>query len=397
MAKADHNRPKEEPKKRLHDTLDRLRRYQDGRVALCGKGCAYGIEHVEIQRAAEQCRLKGVFRCGSVWSCPVCAWRIITGRAAEATQAVQWWGMNRVALMTLTIRHQDGEDLRALRSGLIKCWADLQQSRWWRGGKKQDYLDGVRAEIGVQHMIRVQEVTYGWHGWHPHLHVALFIDDKNFNVADKAQRDAMNAKLQERWAAIVEKRLGKNHLPDEHGVKLSPCKREDYISKLGLELAFTPSKQGRGRTQWNLMGDLSAYHKPKDAALWREYSAAYKGCQQLRWSDGLKKLAGIGEKLDEDIAAEDADASASPIEVLACPPLSTWRLFSNHGGAIGRLVKLVDRGATPTEVEDFFVRVLRVREDSPHHPSQWEASNAGVGGWHVRGTRFEQRGMSNGS
>lgn len=387
MAQADHNRPKEEPRKRLHDTLDRLRRHQEGRVAQCGRGCAYGVEHVEIQRAEDLCRLKGVFRCGSVWSCPVCAWRIITGRAAEVTKAVQWWGMDRVVLLTLTIRHQEGEDLRKLRSGLIKCWAELQQSRWWRGSKREEYSDGIKAEIGVRHMIRVQEVTHGQHGWHPHLHVALFCDS-----AESADDPILLAELQARWLLIVRKRLGPNHTPNDHGVDLSPCRREDYISKLGLELAFTPAKWGKGRTQWNLMGDLSAHHREEDAALWREYCDAYKGCQQLRWSDGLKKLALIEEQPDETLAAEDADASASPVVVLACPPLSTWYLFTRHGGAIGRLVRLVDHGATPTDVEEFFVRVLGVDESSPHHPMHWASSNDGVGGWHVRGTRFEQRG-----
>ncbi|MFH4351647.1 rolling circle replication protein, Rep63 protein, partial [Acinetobacter baumannii] len=49
--------------------------------------------------------------------------------------------------------------------------------------------------------------------------------------------------------------------------------------------------------------------------LWQEFAISMKGARQLVWSRGLKKLVGIGEKSDEEIANETDEESITLREV----------------------------------------------------------------------------------
>lgn len=343
----------------LHTLLGQLRRYQQGRVAVCGMGVAYGQCEVEIQCEDGHARFAGIFRCGSVWSCPVCALRIHAQRAAEVAQAIHWWGMDRVILMTLTLRHQAGNDLRWLSRQLSKAWIRVQQSRWWRGTrdkKSGEYLGGFKQDVGIEHTIRVSEVTHGSNGWHPHLHMALFVRNPG-----ELDLETNLERLREQWSRVVSSMLGRTHEPNDHGAHLGPCHREDYLTKLGLEIAWSRSKTGRGRTIWELMADLARTRSARDAALWREYSEAYKGQRQLTWSLGLKKLSQVPEVSDQQIADDgDAATGTGSTEVLAIVPKETWMPFAKHPRAVASLIRLVEGGGGIVEVGNLFAKVLSV-------------------------------------
>jgi len=64
-------------------------------------------------------------------------------------------------------------------------------------------------------------------------------------------------------------------------------------------------KKGRtGRTPFQLLADYSDDDN-KAGFLFQEYSKAFKGKRQLVWSDGLKDLAKINYKSDQEILEEE--------------------------------------------------------------------------------------------
>lgn len=108
-------------------------------------------------------RATGLRTCGSVWACPVCA-PVEADRRGEALSRVvarRWKQGWRVAHVVLTVRHTGGEPLEAVFGALTTAWRHLVSHR-----KVKGLLRGWDWHRSV-------EVTYGRHGWHPHVHLLL--------------------------------------------------------------------------------------------------------------------------------------------------------------------------------------------------------------------------------
>jgi len=199
-------------------------------VAACGrKRIALEVEVVRTKRKRrsggtyQHAHFHGVARCGSVWECPVCALRIRAGRSEELKFAVEQWGSANVAMLSLTVRHGLGDDLRAVRRGVSESFRRLINGRPWKR---------FCEKFGLQHHVRSIEVTHGENGWHPHLHVLFFLDAR---LTEEEQSEA-SAWLQARWACCVRAALGAHFVPNEHGVDLRESRRADYLAKLSFEL-----------------------------------------------------------------------------------------------------------------------------------------------------------------
>jgi hypothetical protein len=132
--------------------------------------------------------LGGVAVCGSVWQCPVCAAKISERRRVELQAAVDAH-TGLVFLATFTVQHSDQDALEALLDDLLKASYKLRTGKAWTLFKQR---------YGVVGSIRALEVTYGAHGFHPHLHVLFF-------VAADADVDAFTGDLLRRWREVVVK------------------------------------------------------------------------------------------------------------------------------------------------------------------------------------------------
>jgi len=112
---------------------------------------------------------RGLVTCGSVWACPVCSWKIATGRGREVQliidQHVKTGG--GVYLITATIPHDYADNLKLLRSTVSTAWRKTVSGRPWLQMKQR---------IGFVGFIRALEVTRGQNGWHPHLHLLFFTE-----------------------------------------------------------------------------------------------------------------------------------------------------------------------------------------------------------------------------
>jgi hypothetical protein len=261
--------------------------------------CGYTrvAENVRLDTRGDEAFFVGVACCHKVWECPVCAMRVRGARAKELAHVIKWhrarWGQESVAMLTLTVRHAMGDDLRVLQRGLADAWRRFTGGRGWQS---------IKEEIGLEGHVRAIEPTVGPHGWHPHFHVLLLTHGL---LPETFRRD-----VHARWADAVDRALGHEHTPTMDGVFITQDPKADYPLKLGIrltcELISTGSKEARSapdgalrRTPLQLLADW-VQRGDEDALLlyWR-YVEGMAGARMLTWSPGLRKRAQLAEITDE--------------------------------------------------------------------------------------------------
>lgn len=288
----------------------------DSRTAKCLRFRQKGRD-IQIVQSKEhgKASYKGLQTCGSVWSCPVCAAKISERRRVELQAAITMHKASGgdVLLATYTNPHYLGDDIGQVLKGQAKAL---------------DYLNTDRAsrrlfdDMGCIGQVRAMEVTHGRlrrvnNGWHPHYHVLLFVRS-GLDLVD------LRARLFERWhLACVKAGLKPPSLA--HGVRLDDgSKAASYASKWGLESEMTKGhtkKSTDGETPFDLLRAYLANCDKQAGALFREFALAFKGKRQLHWSARLKKLFGIGELSDEELANKQDDKAV----LLGTITLDQWR------------------------------------------------------------------------
>ncbi len=117
------------------------------------------------EEAAYAAYAAGITTCGSPWACPVCAPALGHRRGealARALERLQGMGY-RVAHAVLTVQHTRGDSLATLRRVLSEVWRRVVGHR-----RVKRLWSGVAWYRSV-------EITFGRHGWHPHLHLAIAV------------------------------------------------------------------------------------------------------------------------------------------------------------------------------------------------------------------------------
>ena len=274
------------------------------------------IKSVEIYKSktANKFSFGGLMKCGSVWTCPVCASDITEVRRLELKQVVGSWksvSAHDVLMLTLTVPHYAKNSLGDVLSGITDAFRRFTN----RKGFKQ-----FSKEVGLEGRIRTLEVTYGENGWHPHFHILLFVDKK---VASQNISSFKNILLAQWQSACVASGLP---CPNEHGLDLvNGMQAAAYVSKWGLEEEMTKGhlKQGKKDGHVSPFGLLDLYGAgdKKAGEKFKEFAECFKGKRQLVWSDGLKKKLGLTEeKTDQEIVDEVESSS----EIFALVPVRTW-------------------------------------------------------------------------
>lgn len=258
----------------------------------------------------------GLHLCGAVWLCPVCGPKVRQRRAVELDQAAGRWleryGAGSVMLLTLTLPHDDGEQLGDVLGAVRKGYGLLMSGRAWQQDK---------ADYGLAHYVRAHDCTYGGNGWHPHVHAVLF----SRRGLTPGELERLQRRLATRWADAVETTYRRR--PDlEHGVQLEAARslsdvnryvcqvvvgeRNERTAPVAYEVARgdlkTASRAGH-LTPWQIL-ELTQYPDTRDDAadLWAEWEAATKGVHAIRWSKGLRKELELEpEATDEELAAEE--------------------------------------------------------------------------------------------
>jgi len=311
------------------------------RVASCQKVPSYGVQHNGASRGISKnadghAHFHGVGSCGDVWVCPVCSQRISEGRRQEVLHALR---VHRAAggiavLVTYTFSHGRNDDLAKIVKGFTGALSEMK-------GRKA--FKKIMKGVGYTGQIRTLDVTHSWaNGWHPHSHEILFLEG---HVTPEQLR-AAEAALFELWRKYAVKH-GLGEPNREHGVDLKYRESDGdngqdavgaYVSKWGHELTYAHKKQGRqgGRSPWAILRDLTEKWTYRDAQLYREYAAGFKGKAQLFWSRGLKDRFEIE-------AMNDAEMSDRPESehVIDLEPVE-WQAIV-HFKAQARVLEVAER------------------------------------------------------
>jgi len=325
---------------------DGLRSSSSRRVGGCGRTrIARAVEIVRrrVKRGEspsyKHAYFRGLLRCGSVWECAVCGSRIRAERAIEVDQAVEGWGPDGVAMLSLTVRHGLGDDLRAVRAGVADSFRRLINGQPWKR---------FCAKHGLRHHIRALEVTHGLeHGWHPHLHVLLFFQDE----LTEEQRLEATEWLRKRWAQCVGRALGDEFTPNSHGPDLRASKRSDYLVKSTWELLDPGSKRGRrgNRTPLQIAHSAALNKRPNDVALWVAYCDGMRGAKMLTWSRGLREAVGLdGSKTDRELLEAEDEQEA---EDVATVDGRAWDRVRDRAGLACAILEVAE--LTPGRPEAF--------------------------------------------
>ena len=337
--------------------------------------------------------------CGSTWACTVCEANISDYRSGEVSAAAAAWDRagNSVFMLTLTFSHFLGMLLAPLLVMVANAFRSLISGRAWAGtparsvpermGKRGRMLPakfypakpGAKERFGIAGTIRSLEVTFGLNGWHPHLHVLLFVWGdwaadglcvceiagrcQDFcSCGDGCRYCVMYEYFRVRWQGIT---VAKGyHADDEHGVKLERCRSAAeagrYIAKtaagrsVGNEMARGDLKTGKKehRTPFEILEDFRQSGVRSDLDLWHEYEKATRGHQRITWSAGLRELVDIvaadelpEEKSDEEIAAREVGGddmllidSIAWRKVVRVPGLNSYLLDQGELGGVDAVI-----------------------------------------------------------
>lgn len=248
-----------------------------------------GVDVVRTERGTEY---EGVLTCDSRWHCPICAAKLCEHSRRELqhgmTLAIRDGGA--AYLLTFTFPHD-----RTLPLGeAVEKMQDAQRRMKGTRAYKKIMADTLGS-------VKALEVTYGANGWHPHVHMLVFVP---------RGRDARFDDVRGLWAAAVE-RVGLGKI-NEHGFDWRGGDyAAEYVAKFGHE-ASAPRwsasheltkghvKQGqrmKGCTPFGLLrryldGDTQA------GALFVEYAREFKGKAQLFWSPRLRAKLDLLELQD---------------------------------------------------------------------------------------------------
>ncbi len=283
----------------------------------------------------------GVKTCGSVWACPVCGAKIRHARSLEVAGALgqaERLGMG-LAMLTLTVRHHQGDALESLWRRQEAAWERLQQSKAWRV---------LRDEIGLVGMITAREVTYGEHGWHPHRHVQLVLDAP----AGAGRLEEWGARLATawlhqlarqglsavgRWAVDVVPVSGAGVARYLEKIEPAPAERP---GRAALELVRGDLKAGRhGSLTPEQLAEMVCDGEAEAVRLWSEFARVSKGRRFLTWTRGLRERLAVPESLtDEEIAG--AEVGGEVVAVVTAP--GWWRLVG--AGAVVHTLEAAEAG-----------------------------------------------------
>jgi hypothetical protein len=310
------------------------------RVAHCLRDIIPTATTVDLYRNPEFQKVSfgGLITCASVWACPVCSSKVTERKRIDLAGGLRFWrdeAGGYLLLVTFTLRHHKGDNLRTVLDALLKAYAEVHEGGWWAR---------FQAKHNIWGRVRALEVTHGDKGWHPHSHGLYFIGSGNQPAVN-----AFELALKERWLNMLKKQGRDASWENGIDVRISDEDISEYVAKYGKEpdwkieheMTKSPSKIGKwhNKTAFQLLheyneGDMSA------GRLFIQYAMAFKWERQLRWSNGLRKMCGLDkEKSDEELAKEREKGAILWAQLTR----EQWRVIVGND-ARAELVKLGNAG-----------------------------------------------------
>ena len=270
------------------------------------RGCGAPIgELVAIKEHEGRVYASGVAQCASVWCCPVCSAKIRTRREVELERAceIHVASGGSLAMLTLTLRHDRSMSLFQVLGALLRSY---------RGARHRKAFKAIRRLLAG--VVRSLEITYGENGWHPHLHLLLFVESE-------VERESLEALLDDfvtDWRFVVGRDLGV--MPSvERAVDLTWFGSDtgaaaSYVSKIAKEISQADTKSGRD--PFALL-DVEGIERDRAVAMFMEYGDAMRGVQSISWTKGLRDRLGLGRVISDEEIIEDVEVGDEVVETIA--------------------------------------------------------------------------------
>lgn len=322
-------------------------------IRLCGRSSLGGSVDLRLGDSGVA-TFGGLARCSS-HACPRCSGALAATRRGELAEAIREHKRRggHFALLTLTMRHDDGADLAEFWGALSVAWNAVNSGKMWQR---------ERAEFGIVGFTRAVELMVkpgrrgGWDNADPHLHthVVLFLD----RPLDELGRARLEAGIVGRWIRSLERR-GLSALPrgqDLRTVTGNAASLGEYFTKsadsadsLAYEMTAGASKDGRGKRESvppftvlseAIAGDAGALR------WWRNYEQVQRGRRRLLWSRGLRNLLGLDDPLDDDEATTTGDDEAQQTTVadtFAVLDRGEWRKLISVPWRVPKLLDVAER------------------------------------------------------
>lgn len=331
-----------------HDLRFKLRQVTDlPRVSKCG-WCTVGpggdgdggpaLRLSPRPGGGEIAGFAGLATCGSVWVCPVCSAKIATRRADDLADFMRT-ALERecsASLVTLTMRHHEGQKLSDCWDALSKAWAAVTSGKQWVTDQQK---------YGLRGWVKAVEVTRGKNGWHVHIHALLVWDE----LVTMPEARHVGNRMWQRWDRAL-RRSGFDSLRDLGGVDVRMASLlpgaagglHEYFVKLSHEITGGQAKlaKGGGRTPFQILANIFEAGEVDDVTAWHEWEQASRGRRQIAWSKGLREWAELGEEqTDEDLAAEELGTD----DMMFLTP-DSWRALRTDPGNVCDLLEAAEDG-----------------------------------------------------
>lgn len=277
-------------------------------------GSRVGVEYTPGADGEGSAHYSGLIKCGSVWTCPICANKIAAERMDQIHKVI---ARSRTipVLITYTIQHTRTGD----KSRLKKTLGDLKKAlRYLRQGSARKRFN---SRFGVRGYVRSIEIRHGRNGWHPHSHELLLIDPG----AGSVDTEEIKRQIESRYNRYLD-RQGYTTNRFTVDVRTDVDAEQmvaDYLTKSAVEVTAGQEKEGAGSlSPFQLLDAYDQTGDRKYADLYREYAAATKGRNWITWSQGLKKEYEIDDLTDEEIA--EREEAAEQAETLIALSRDEW-------------------------------------------------------------------------
>lgn len=212
--------------------------YYHYKLRLLANCCTYGELNggVQIISNGTSTRILGVRPCNNSWACPECSAKQMSRYSKRIAAGIDaLYKQNLVPfMMTLTIFHSVLQGCETTYNILRKAWELFDKSKTWKRKKKNSntYYTSSGAwsqfyqEFHCNHTVKTLEITYGEHGWHPHIHMLIWVHKSKLQEVAKWEE-----KLQAHWENCEQKAAIQFMTPKQNQIRkflISKTDRADY-------------------------------------------------------------------------------------------------------------------------------------------------------------------------
>lgn len=213
---------------------------------------------VSVISNGQSSRILGPRACNHSWACPECTARVMKNYSARIAAGIDALAENgySASMLTFTVFHTSMMSCEETFLLLNKAWTLFDKNKTWSRKRKtpltrKQPMDSTVTDtyksggawsnfyrtFECKHTVKTLETTYGKHGWHPHIHMLIWVKS-----SDLQKLAEWESKLNEQWASCVD-RAAKQILTDEHRYNVrkfleSKETREDALH-LGVHISKT--------------------------------------------------------------------------------------------------------------------------------------------------------------